>query len=420
MGRDGRSGLRMVAPALLLCVLGAACTVPPADGSAHASSSPPTEPEGRTEASARAETRRVRLRLGRDGRLGIGALPAFTYDGRLGGGSGELTNLGSGRWAVDLPGESVVVPPLPMVPTLPELPLRVHISPKDLSGILDVCSGSLDLDFDARFQPEAFGSFPPALEVVTPLTTSRIVASGRSLEGTPLDPFGRARLVGIAPVPPTGDLFVDWLLGLPAPATAELIADLDVEGGLPVCPGSEPPGPRARLEIGPRSSLSIGGHGPFAYDGGSSPTELGLERLGDGRYEVSADPSTLAVPAVTPIPLLTGIRIEVEVDSLMGTLDTCIGELTLDLDARFVPSLFGSRGTAVQVRTTLTTGGGGVGVGNPRGSPIDVFGHARLVGVAPVEPTGEWFTDVFLGLPAPALAELDANLDLLGAGCPTS
>lgn len=364
------------------------------------------QPEGRT----------VRLRLGRQGRLRIGTLPVFDYDGRLGGGLGRMVDLGGGRWGVTFEGSAVDVPPLPMIPGRPDLPLRVRITTRELHGTLDVCSGSLALDFDARFQPEAFGAFPPALSVVTPLSTGTVGTGAHALVGAPLDAFGRATLVGVAPVPRTGDRLVDALLGLPAPATAELVADLDVDGGLPACPGAAAPEPRMRMEIGPRSQLSIGRFAPFTYDGGSEPMTVPLVPL-DGRLHFELDPSTVRIPPARPLPGFDGVQIRVRPRRMSGDIDPCTGEVTLSFDATFTGWVFGARTRALRAATTLTTATSSWHGRTVAGSPLDGFGSARLVGVAPVAGSGDAVLDAFVGLPSAAVAELDAHLDLLGVTC---
>jgi hypothetical protein len=252
---------------------------------------------------------------------------------------------------------------------------------------------------------------------VTPLSTGSVSSSGRSLQGTPLDDFGRARLVGVAPVPPTGDRLVDALLGLPAPATAELVADLDVEGGLPTCPGEPPADPQVRLEVGPRSALSIGRFGPFAYDGGSDPLTVPLTSA-DGRLRFELDPAAVTVPPARPVPWLGSVRVRIVPRRLSGELDPCTDEVQLWFEASFGASVFGVSSRSVRVATVLGTATVSTRGRTLIGARRDGFGAARLVGVADVAPTGDVLLDAFLGLPAPAAAELDIHLEVLGADCP--
>ena len=332
----------------------------------------------------------ARLRVGVGSQLIIGAFPVFPYDGRAGSSTGTITERGGGHWDIRFPAATTRVPPLAMVAALPDLPLRVHIEPRDLVGTLDVCTGQMTLQFDARFRPEVFGSYQTPLSVVTPLVSAR-----------PMDQSGHLRLEGTAQIPPTGDWFVDGLLGLPTGATAQLEADLDVgaTGELPACPGIAKV-PQLTLEIGARSRLSIGSVGPLAYDGGSVPLSTPLVPQGSGRYGVVFDPAVVRVPPLRIHPLLDVVRVEITPRSLRGTYDACTGALDVDLDARFRPVLFGVTYADLSVVTHLV---------------LDRTG--RLVGSARVSPTSDALVTWILGLPATAVADLEVHLDVVGANC---
>jgi hypothetical protein len=193
----------------------------------------------------------VRLRVGADSRLRIGALPWFDYDGRAGWATGTMTPTGDpGRYRLQFAPDTVRIVPLPMIAALPELPLRVTMRANaDLDGWVDLCTGDTSLSFDATFQPEALGLDLRPLSVVTPLTSG----TDAGYTGVRLDELGRGRLVGVAEVPATGDVLVDALLGLPAAAVADLAVDLDI--ATPVaCPGATT-SPRVRIETLPGAEL---------------------------------------------------------------------------------------------------------------------------------------------------------------------
>ena len=291
-------------------------------------------------------THEVHLRIGRSSRLSIGSLPTFDYDGRDGVSVGTMTLRPNGTWGLFFPAERTRVPPLPMVAIAPWLPLQVTITPLDMVGSWDPCSGAMELSFDARFQPEAFDVRPAPLHVVTPLSTETVTTAGRTLSGSPVDRFGRSRLVGVAPITPTGDPAVDLLLSLPAPAVADLEADLDVVGELPTCadaaPPTAPPAPSARVEILAHSALSFGPFGPFEVDGGNRAQDVELVAMGAGRYRFSLQPT----------PLQLGSFALGEMDGFDAVFDACTGAI----DVAAVP-VVGNREAVVRPRLHLDTVG---------------------------------------------------------------
>ena len=67
-----------------------------------------------------------------------------------------------------------------------------------------------------------FRSRAPDLLVSTLLTTAAVRGSRHQAVGQPLDDQGRGRLVGVATVVPTGEVWLDRFLGLPDEALAVL------------------------------------------------------------------------------------------------------------------------------------------------------------------------------------------------------
>lgn len=170
-------------------------------------------------------------------RLAIGAYPAFRYDGRGGGGVGQLHGHGSapgtgGDRPLAFAPASLVIPPLNSRTTrflgLPLPPgLEIAIRPERLDGWLEPASGAVQLHFQARFHCRAGRLYaPPPLWVDTHLSTAAW-GEGRhqrwgALAGKPLAADGTACLVGVAAVPPSGDPWLDRFLGLPGEALAVL------------------------------------------------------------------------------------------------------------------------------------------------------------------------------------------------------
>lgn len=92
---------------------------------------------------------------------------------------------------------------------------------------MDPATGRADLEFLADFAFSAEPLYRAApLVVSTTLTTEHSEGAFRSGDGVRLDGNGRARLVGVARVPVTGDPFLDNFLMLPTDALAVLSAEL--------------------------------------------------------------------------------------------------------------------------------------------------------------------------------------------------
>ena len=96
-----------------------------------------------------------------------------------------------------------------------------------LDGTINPTTGQVDLTFDAQFQFTAGAIYRASpLHVATTLTTEDSSGPIRRGHGTRLNADGKARLVGVARVPKTGDGFLDGFLMLPTDALAVLSAEL--------------------------------------------------------------------------------------------------------------------------------------------------------------------------------------------------
>ncbi len=161
--------------------------------------------------------------------LAIGAYPRFRYDARGGGGPGELSAAdptGSGSLRFDPAG--LRIPPLDWrstrflgLPLPPGLAITIH--PGRLEGVVDAAGGAMALHFEARFR-FAIGNLyrAPDLIVATTLGTGPVQGRRHQASGQPLDGDGRALLVGVASIAPSGDPWLDRFLGLPDEALALL------------------------------------------------------------------------------------------------------------------------------------------------------------------------------------------------------
>ncbi|MEO1003685.1 MAG: hypothetical protein AAFX65_11315 [Cyanobacteria bacterium J06638_7] len=160
--------------------------------------------------------------------LAIGPYPRFSYDARGGGGSGQLGEVAGGRRPLAFRPEELRIPPLSWRSTqvlgLPLPPgLTIRIEPLQLSGELEPASGELQLRLRARFHCSALGIYRPApLAIDTELSTGAVASRRHRCQGRALDAAGEGLLVGVAAVPPSGDLLLDRFLGLPDEALALL------------------------------------------------------------------------------------------------------------------------------------------------------------------------------------------------------
>jgi len=391
--------------------------------------SDPAAPPAAADPTPVGEVRDLRFTIRHGSELVIGDLPVFPYDGRDGVALGTMTYLGNGMARVLFPAEGVQAPPLPMIPALPDLPLRVEIESRDLAGTVDFCTGEVRLAFDATFQPVVFSLRPAALSVVTPLTTA--AASGRfhtEVEtGRVLDPEGDLKLAGVAEVPETGDPLVDGLLALPTDAVCRLESHLDFPDGRFPCPGAPPPGTADRffLEVGKHGMLAItllGSFVEFAYDGKGSGGYGSLGPPAGGTAEAVVEGADVRIPPLEPIAGWDGVRIEIATQRVAGGIDFCTGRMDFDFDATFTPVLFGASFTPISVVTTMTTETSACHHHDCvySGERLDRWGDAVLVGVADVPETGDPLIDGLLTLPSDAVEVLPFHLDFLGArpACP--
>jgi hypothetical protein len=173
----------------------------------------------------------VRLTTLDDCALAIGRYPRFRYDARGGGGialgpSEEMP--AAGPWPVHFDPPQLNIPDLSWRTTrilgVPIPPgVGIAIEPLELGGELDPASGAVELRFRARFHCSLAGLYrPPALQVNTLLSTGAVSGERHRGQGSPLGGDGMAVLVGVAPVPASGDAVLDAFLGLPDDALAVL------------------------------------------------------------------------------------------------------------------------------------------------------------------------------------------------------
>ena len=172
-----------------------------------------------------------------DCQLAVSVYPTFGYNAAGGGGTGTVTKDTStpGLLHVEFDADSLNIPPISYatstvlgIPIPP--PLKIAIKPKKLQGTIDTTTGRVELDFLAGFEFTAGPLYTaPPLVVETVLTTEESRGVLRSGRGERMSADGRARLVGVARVPVTGDGLLDTFLMLPTDALAVLSAELKFE-----------------------------------------------------------------------------------------------------------------------------------------------------------------------------------------------
>jgi len=178
----------------------------------------------------------VHMAVGKEGLLSIaflGSFATFPYDGAGSNGVGKLGTGSAGRVPVTF--ERFEVPALPFLPGSDLI--RIEITPHQLAGGIDFCTGEVELDFDATFTPCMGEQEMTSLSVVTTITSETSTGFTQSVTGRRLDRWGDATLAGVARVPATGDPLIDRMLGLPNDAVCQLPVHMDFPGGMrPPCP----------------------------------------------------------------------------------------------------------------------------------------------------------------------------------------
>lgn len=177
----------------------------------------------------------------------IGRYPAFRYDARGGGGPGHSSTNADGRSSLQFPADQLSIPPLDWRSTrflgVPLPPgLQIAIVPEQLEGHWDPASGSIALDFRARFRFSigigiGIGKdtaaqhhriyAAPDLAIHCCLSSGQVTGVRHRGCGRPLNAAGEALLVGVARVAPSGDAWLDRFLGLPDDALAVLQCQLE-------------------------------------------------------------------------------------------------------------------------------------------------------------------------------------------------
>ena len=165
--------------------------------------------------------------------------------------------------------------------------------------------------------------------------------------------------------------------------------------------------------------LKIGSYPAFSYNacgGGGKGTLLPSKKNNIQYFSFSS--KTFSIPALTSqttkflsLPLPPGIKIEMCMDKLEGSINKNSGEVSFQFESKFVFNIGAIlKFPDLLVKTTLKTGRvqGKLHEGN--GVTLQKNGKTKLVGIAIIPPTGNKILDTFLDLPNEAIAELQCEI----------
>jgi len=167
--------------------------------------------------------------------------------------------------------------------------------------------------------------------------------------------------------------------------------------------------------------LRIGSYPPLAYNaygGGGEATLLPSQK--NNLLFVSFSPEKFLIPPLTSrttkflcLPLPPGLKIEMSMDQLEGTIDKESGEVLLKFESTFLFSI----GAMIKfpeliVKTLLTTGNVKGKLLKGKGLALQNDGSTKLVGISMIPKTTNKFLNTFLSLPNEALAELKCQIKI--------
>ena len=167
------------------------------------------------------------------------------------------------------------------------------------------------------------------------------------------------------------------------------------------------------------SRLKIGSFPHFTYDAsGGGGTGIVLPSKKNNTLYLRFSSKTFSIPPLTSdttkflyLPLPPGLKIQMYMDKLEGTIDKLSGEILFNLESKFIFSI----GAMIKfpdllVKTTLKTGKVKSKLHEAEGQILENNGKTKLVGISIIPKTGNNVLDAFLGLPNEALAELQCEI----------
>tara|TARA_B100000945_G_C20112337_1_gene470917 strand:- start:7 stop:525 length:519 start_codon:yes stop_codon:yes gene_type:complete len=165
----------------------------------------------------------------------------------------------------------------------------------------------------------------------------------------------------------------------------------------------------------------IGPYPHFIYDasGGGGEAILFDTNQKNLKY-VAFCPKKFKIPPLSwkttkilSLPLPPGIKIKMYMDKLEGTIDEDSGEIRFQFEAKFTLHIFYFlKFPHITVKSLLNTGNARTKYHECQGIPLTKNGKTKLVGVARISKTKNYFIDTILFLPTSALAELNCEVFL--------
>tara|TARA_B100001250_G_scaffold140415_1_gene120274 strand:- start:554 stop:1087 length:534 start_codon:yes stop_codon:yes gene_type:complete len=165
--------------------------------------------------------------------------------------------------------------------------------------------------------------------------------------------------------------------------------------------------------------LTIGSYPYFdynAYGGGGEGKIISSKK--NNIQHLSFSSEFFSIPSLTSrttkflsLPLPPGLKIEMSLNKLEGTIDKNSGEVLLRFESKFILSI-GSiiKFPDLSVKTLLQTGKVKGKLHEGKGLVLQQNGKTKLVGIAIIPVTGNKILDTFLGLPNEAMAELQCEI----------
>ncbi len=165
--------------------------------------------------------------------------------------------------------------------------------------------------------------------------------------------------------------------------------------------------------------LAIGSYPHFTYNaingGGNAKVISGKE---GNILKINFTPDKFSIPPLTfkttkflNLPLPPGLKIEMYMNKLEGTIDSKSGEVLLNFEARFILSILSIfEFPELFIKTTLETAFVKSSLFEEHGLKRQKDGKIILVGIAEVPVTGNKILDFFLDLPNEALAVLKCKI----------
>ncbi len=174
-----------------------------------------------------------------------------------------------------------------------------------------------------------------------------------------------------------------------------------------------------KLESLDDCKLVIGNYPPFKYNaiGGGGKARLNRSDKQEV-FDVEFSKDDFYIPElnykttrILGVPIPPGIKIRMELDQLKGKYNSSTEEMVLAFESRFILSLWQIfTAPDIIIKTDLTTNRVTSKLHDVTGKISTDKKETVLVGVAIVEPTGNKYLDLFLGLPSEALAVLNCKL----------